>query len=138
VGAAVAPPPPPEPARHDAGSGPVSAIFGVAVFLGFLLFAVQVTAHLWATSAVTAAAFDAARLVAGERSVTATAAASHLEAILGEYGQRVTLDWSGSTPDEVVLRVWGPTPAALIRSVGGLAGLDGIDRTVRVRRERVS
>lgn len=129
------------PARPDRpgeeGSGPVSAIFGVAVFLGFLLFAVQVTTHLWATSAVTAAAFDAARLVAGERSVTTTAAESHLQTVLGEYGQRVSADWSASTPDQVVLRVQGPTPAALVASVGRLAGIDRIDRTVRVHRERL-
>lgn len=122
----------------DGGSGPVSAIFGVTIFLGFLLFAVQVTAHLWATSAVTAAAFDGARLVAGNRPMTAEDAEAHVERVLGDYGDRVQFDWSGSTPEEIVLRVTGPTPAALIESVGQLAGLDTIERTVRVRRETVS
>ena len=128
----------PDRLGDDAGSGPVSATFGVAVFLGFLLLAVQVTAHLFATSAVTAAAFDGARLVAGEAAVTHEAAEAHVASILGDYGGRVSLDWSASTADEVVLRVEGPTPAALIRSVGSLAGLDRIDRTVRVRREQVA
>lgn len=119
----------------ETGSGPVSAIFGVAVFLGFLLFSVQVMLHLWASSAVTTAAFDAARLVAGERPFTPAEAEDHLRGLLGAYGERLDEpQWEVATAS-IVLRVSAPTPAPLIASVGRLAGLDRIERTIHVRRE---
>lgn len=119
----------------ETGSGPVSATFGVAVFLGFLLFAVQVMLHLWATSAVTTAAFDAARLVAGERPFTTADAEDHLRALLGTYGERLDEPRWDIGAEMVVLQVSAPTPAPLIASVGRLAGLDRIERTIHVRRE---
>ena len=50
-----------------AGTGLISTIAGVTVFLAFLLFAVQLLMNLHATSAVTDAAWDGARHVAGAR-----------------------------------------------------------------------
>ena len=43
----------------------VSALAGTTAFLVLLLFATQLLFNLYATSVVTAAAFDAARVVAG-------------------------------------------------------------------------
>lgn len=45
----------------DEGSSPITAVFGVTIFLGFLLLGVQTMIHLYATSTVTAVAFDEAR-----------------------------------------------------------------------------
>lgn len=122
--------------RDEAGTSPITALFSVAIFLGFLLVAVQVLAHLYTTSVVNAAAFEAARLEAGSEPAGRATAEAHATALLGGYGQRVSFDWSGSGRDEIVLRISGPSPAALIRAVGQLAGLDTIDRQVRVRVER--
>lgn len=123
--------------RGEDGSGPISALLGLVVFLSFLLLAVQVLGHLYATSAVTAASFDAARLVAGEEQVATDVAEQHARVLLGDYGRRPDLrfDWSASTADEVVLRVEGPTPAVLVEAVVSAAGLDAIRREVHVRRE---
>lgn len=120
------------------GTGPVSTVVGVAIFLVFLLFAAQVLIHLYATSVVSAAAFDAARLVAAQGGIDRAVGERHARQLLGRYGRRgdVRLDWSASTPDEVVLRITGPTPARLVDAVASLAGLDRIDRVTRVRVER--
>jgi len=120
----------------ESGTSPVTALFSVAIFLGFLLMAVQVLVHLYTTSVVTTAAFEAARLEAGAEPAGRAAAQAHATALLGGYGGRVSFDWSGSSADEVVVRITGPSPAVLIRAVGELAGLDSIDRQVRVRVER--
>ena len=47
--------------RADRGAGLVSAVAGVVAFLAFLFFAVQLLYNLYATSVVTATAYDAAR-----------------------------------------------------------------------------
>jgi Flp pilus assembly protein TadG len=116
------------------GSSPITAVFGVAIFLGFLFFAVQVLVHLYATSAVTAAAFDVTRAVAADGGIGRAEAEQNARDLLGEYGASVRFRWS-ETPDEVVLRVTGPTPAPLIQTVARLGAFDGIEREVRVRKE---
>lgn len=49
----------------------------------------------------------------------------------------MTFDWSGTTGDEVVLRVQASNPNVLLPVVAGRAALDRLDRTIRVRVERV-
>ncbi|MGZ4709009.1 MAG: hypothetical protein ACXWBN_09760 [Acidimicrobiales bacterium] len=114
------------------------------VFLAFLLFAVQLLIDLYATSTATSAAFDGARLVAGSRTDHATpdsVARAQAEAErrmrdeLGELGDRVTFDWTGSDGDVVAVRVQGPAPRFLLPGLGGPLGFDTIDRTARVRVE---
>ncbi len=112
--------------------------FGFSVFLVLLLFATQVTFNLYATSVVTAVSYDAARRVAagdGGDALTAQAEADARQA-LGRYANRVTFDWSGTTVDEVVLRVEADNPNMLLPVVAGRAAFDHVDRTVRVRVER--
>jgi hypothetical protein len=48
--------------RADAGTGMVGTLSGFGAFMGFLLLATQLLVHLYASSAVTAAAYDAARI----------------------------------------------------------------------------
>lgn len=107
------------------------------VFLLFLLLAVQVIVHLYATSALTAAAFDGARLVAAPASAIDEAAAeTHLRSVLGRYGSRLEVTFTPD-PDDVVLTVRAPSPSVLPAPLRRPLGMDSIERTVRVRIERV-
>jgi Flp pilus assembly protein TadG len=121
----------------ERGAGLVSTLAGVTVFLAFLLLAVQVMFNLYATSAVTAAAYDAARVVAGSNGHTAQAAAeARARQVLGRYAERVRFDWT--VDGEVVrLRVRARNPSFLLPALGGAVGFDEVDRTVRVRVERL-
>jgi hypothetical protein len=91
---------------------------------------VQVVLRLYATSVVTAVAYDAAKTVAGadagagdEARRSATVA---LRRALGSIGDDVDLQWSREGED-VVLRVRADRPALL----------GDVERTVRVRIEAV-
>jgi hypothetical protein len=127
--------------RHSAderGGGPISIWFGFSAFLVLLLFATQVTFNLYAASVVTAVSYDAARRVAAAEGGTDVAAQAEADArqSLGRYAGRVTFDWSGTTGDEVVLRVQASNPNVLLPAVAGRAAFDHLDRTIRVRVER--
>jgi hypothetical protein len=117
---------------HERGSGLVSTLTGVAMFLAFVLFASQLCLHLYASSTVGAVTADAATLVAHGSAGPAGAEARARE-LLGASGTRARFDWSGSTSEFVVLRVTTPSP----RILAAMPGLDEVDRTVRVRREVV-
>ena len=119
----------------DAGAGLVSSLAGVLVFLAFLLFASQLLVHLFATSYVNAAAFDAARLASGSGDVTASAAEAHGRSVLGSFGDRATFQVERGE-EQVVVRVQTRSPALLPRVFGRIVGAEQIDRTVILRRER--
>lgn len=109
------------------------------MFLVLLLLAVQVTYHLYATSVVTAAAFDGARLAAGASSAgdVEGAARDHVVELLGAYGrEHVEMLEVERDGDVVALRVVATNPGFLPSSLRRPMGLDRIDRTVRVRVER--
>lgn len=127
----------------QAGESAVTAIFGVAVFLAFLLLAAQTLTHLYASSVVSAAALDAATFAAarstGDPAGGAARAAgeSRAAALLGrlddrppESGSRYV--WQVSTraggSREVALTVRVASPSDAI----GALGLGDIERTVRV------
>jgi len=107
------------------------------VVLVLLLFAVQVTYDLYATSAVTASAYDAARVVAGSDGGPAAVAAAEesARASLGRYGTRVAFEWTAGD-DVVELRVVARNPGFLPVALRQPLGLDVVDRTVRLRTER--
>jgi hypothetical protein len=122
----------------EKGGGPISIWIGFSVFLVMLLFAVQVLFNLYAASVVTAVSYDAARQVAGSAGGpdhTAEAEARARQS-LGRYASRVVFDWSGSSADEVVLRVRSDNPNILLPVAVGPAALDRLDRTIRIRVER--
>jgi NADPH:quinone reductase-like Zn-dependent oxidoreductase len=115
------------------------------VFLAFLFFAVQLLFNLYATSVVTSTAYEGARLVAGHESDHAdpnavNRARGHAEArmreLLGEYGERVTFDWSASTADTVSLRVHARNPNLTFGGLGNRVGFGEVDRTVSIRVEQ--
>jgi Flp pilus assembly protein TadG len=120
----------------ERGAGLIGTVAGVAVFLAFLLFAVQLLFNLYATSAVTAAAYDAARTVAGGNGGDTASAEEHARQVLGRYAERVAFEWSVDD-DVVALRVTAKNPTFLLPALGGAVGMDEIDRTVRVRVERL-
>jgi hypothetical protein len=113
----------------------IGTVAGVAVFLAFLLLAVQLLFNLYATSAVTAAAYDAARMVAGADRPDVARAEDHARRVLGRYADRVRFRWSVDD-DVVALRVTARHTSFLLPALGGAVGMDEIDRTIRVRVER--
>ncbi|HVF73947.1 MAG TPA: hypothetical protein VM938_02765 [Acidimicrobiales bacterium] len=120
--------------RGEDGTGIIGTVVGVLIFLSLLLFAVQVLVGLYATTVVSAAAYDAAKTVAGadagadSRAVAVDGARRRL----GRVGEQASFTW-GEAPDVVVLTVRAPRPQFL---PGGL-GLPDVVRTVRVRVEEV-
>jgi len=133
-------------ASGDRGQSLIGTTAALVVFLTFLMFAVHLSVNLYANSTVTARAYDAATRVAGadidHGDPNAVAAAmreaeSDLRAGLGGYSERIReIDWSGSDVDVVQLRLVVDNPSFLIFSAGGI-GVETIDKTVRVRVERL-
>lgn len=129
---------PPRPSGEE-GSGLVSAVFGGLMALLLLLLACHVCVYLYASSVLTAHAFDAARVVAGARAVedretAAEEARGRLLERLGPFGAAVEAEFEAVTP-EVVLHVRADAPDLLPAPLAAGVGLDEIDRTVRVRAE---
>jgi hypothetical protein len=127
----------------DRGSGLIGTIGGVAVFFALLTFAVQLLFNLYATSAITAAAHDAAHQAASgqvDRS-DADAVRSSLDSaeerarsVLGRYGDRVEFAWEVDV-DWVRLTVRADHPNLALDGVAGVFGLNRTERTVEVRVE---
>ncbi len=98
--------------------------------------------NLYATSAVTAAAYDGARLAAGfdARSdpEARAAAEAHVRSVLGRYGrERLDVAWQDDPNDrDVILTVSAVNPGFLPPSLRQPLGFDRIERTARVRIER--
>jgi hypothetical protein len=107
-----------------------------------MMFAVQVLYNLYATSVVTAAAFDAARVVAGgaatgDRRDAEADGRARFRALVGRYAARhvETLDFGESTDDVIVLHVRARNPS-LLPGRPAAAAFGTIDRRIRVRVER--
>jgi hypothetical protein len=126
--------------RADAGAGLVATLAAVAAFLVLLLFATQVLLHLYATSVVTATAFDAARDVAsaGGDAAAVDAAEARARDVLGRYADDVSFAWTvpDGDGDDVALHVHAENRLFTFPGLP-LRPLDVIDRTVRVRIECV-
>ena len=122
----------------DTGTGLVGSLVGVTVVLVLLLFAVQLALNLYATSAVTSVAFDAARQVAtSDGGPDSTAAAeAHARGLLGRFeagGGTLRFDWTTTRDDVVVLRVVAERPS-LLANIS--FPFQRVARTVTVRWER--
>lgn len=127
-------------AAGDRGTGLVSAVAGLLAFLAFLLLAVQLLLNLYAASTLTAAAGDAARLVASAGSARDAASLARAEAyargLLGRFGEEVEFTWEVDA-ESVRLRVRAEPPRVLLPALGGAVGFDEIDRTVEARVEEL-
>ncbi len=119
----------------ERGSGLVSTLAGVTMFLALLFFAVHLVLNLYGASTVTAVAFDAARIAAGSDGDEG-AARAYAEELLGGYAERgaLALDFSGSDGDHVRLRVVADHPTADLLPFVDFP-FDTTDRTIVVRRE---
>lgn len=116
----------------EAGTGLIGSFAGLVVFLVLLSFATQVLLTLSATTAMSSAAYEAARVVA--RGGTTDRGEERARALLGRFAERVRFDWSASAPDTVVLRVQADAPRLAPALTPARVGR--IDRTVRIHVER--
>ncbi len=128
------PPAAAEPDR-ERGTALVGTLVGVAIFLPLLLLAVQTLVHLYAVSAVTSAAFDAARAVAtnpNNQAAEVPLAESSARRQLGALGSTAVFHWDEVDGQQVVLNV-------VVRSPGFFPFASSfleVDRTAVVRTER--
>lgn len=130
-------------AAGDRGAGLLATTFGLAMFLGFVLFATQLTVNLLARTAVTAETLDAARRVA--RASVQTAGPDAVRAAQAAELARLRDRFSRFDPDPdlafvddptfVVLTVAVDHPEPVLAGLDRALGLGTIERTVRVRRE---
>ena len=132
------------PSGVESGTGLLSSAAAVGVFLILLLFAIQLTLSLAATSAVSAAGYDAARVVAARRvnhrdpAAVASAereATGRFHTLLGRTAEGAALTWVVDTTS-VRLRARVPLPRVLPPALGGAIGPDHVDRTFVVRIEQ--
>jgi len=129
--------------ERERGQSLITSVAAIAVFLGFLMFAVHICVNLYANTTVTANAYDAARRVAraevsdGGRQAAAEAAEADLKENLGRYASRIeSIDWTLGD-DVIELHIVVDNPSFLIFTDGDVGGVGRIDKTVRVRVERV-
>lgn len=119
------------PWQAEDGSGALSSVFGIVMFLAFLMFTVQVSVHLTAVSRVGALAFDAATAVArGDDTCDASKVA--LDKAFASWGGTATCSDSG---ESVVVRITGDSPASTMRYFGRIFSLDTVNQAAIVRRE---
>lgn len=129
----------------ERGTGLVGTLAGVLVFLVLMLFAVQLATNLYATTTVTAAGFDAARVAASkdvDRTDAGAVAAARwrgeqrFRSLLGATGDRAELTWLDDAYT-VRLHISVDAPTILPRSFGGVAAFGHIERTFEVHIEEL-
>jgi hypothetical protein len=111
------------------------------MFLLFLLLGAHVLIHLYASSVVTANAFDAVRIVSGsasgpDRAGAAAVAEHEARARMGAFADRVTFRWDKLEGDEVELTVRADTPDLLPARFARLIDMDVFERQIRLRVEK--
>lgn len=118
------------------GSGPITSVFSVGIFLGFLLVASQVLVHLYATSTVTAVAFDEARRASTDGG-DCVGVDARVRSRLGGWGTSAEVEVSCTVVGDgaTTVRVAGPSPARALR-IFGTAVTDRIDRAATFRTEQ--
>lgn len=120
----------------DDGSSPIASVFAVAIFLGLLLLSSQVLVHLYATSIVTAVAFDTARQASGAGGGCA-AVLPDARARLGAWGRSedVAVSCRTDASGDTEVRILGPSPARALAIFGPAVTRD-LDRGAVFRTER--
>jgi len=127
---------PPATAEGEVGTALVGTLVGATIFVVLLLFSAQVLLRLYATSALSAAAYDAARQVAQSPSAPAAAESGAQAAALrqlGGFGRATHFSWLEADGRQVVLTVSALSPGLLPLP----SSWRTITRTVVVRVERV-
>jgi hypothetical protein len=123
--------------RGQAGSSPVTAVFGVGIFLSFLLLASQTLLHLYATTLVGSVVEDATRRAAAEAGGGCSDAGLHVRQHLGRHGDAAEIGCFDDG-DQLHLQVQLHSPARLLpaRLFDDL-GPGMIERSASVRIERM-
>jgi hypothetical protein len=128
--------------RGTRAAGLLSAVFGLAFFLAFMLFATQISVRLYASATITDDAYRAARIVAGgavqRQGPNGVAAAVEAQSarLRDRYGALTPeIVWGPLDGDQIVLSLTVHPNGELIGGLDGLLGFDSIQRTVRVHRE---
>lgn len=127
-----------DPAARDRGAGIISSLFGLMIFLVFLLFATQLLFSLYATSVITNAAYDAGRQVA-QTGDTAVGNA-RFEGAVGSYEADVAFSFEGGTgfadADVIIVTVTGENPTLLPDRFAQPLPFANVERTIRIRNEK--
>ena len=126
------------PRRDERGTSIVGTTFGFVVFLGFLLFAVNLAVGLYARSTATAIGFDQARLLAqrgGSCTTTAPVTEQAVADRLDGWWRQVAVT-AGCDGEQATVRVDASSsrsllPSSLLRPTG----LSELHRTFTVRVE---
>lgn len=127
--------------ERERGQSLITSVAAIAVFLGFLMFAVHICVNLYANTTVTANAYDAARRVArvsaeDDRGAAAAQAEADLRENLGGYSSRIReLRWTLGE-DVISLYIRVENPSFLIFSDADV-GVGEVEKTIRVRVEKV-
>ena len=121
--------------RGEDGTGVVALPWGVLAFGAFLMLAVQVAVHLYATSIVTATGHEATRRAALEGADPAATAGAErwLRSRLGSSMDIESIRWTTNS-DIVALEVVARPPNLLL-DAAALSGLRTIERRFEMRRE---
>ena len=126
--------------RDERGTGLVGTLIGFLVFLLLMFFGVQILLGLYATTVVSSAAFDAARIVASPGGTASAAVRRRAEDEarhdLGRSGDGAEFEWDLTRDDAVVLKLTASRPTLLPTQLTHITDKT-ITRTVRVRREMV-
>jgi hypothetical protein len=118
------------PDRAERGAGLMSMALGLFFFFGFLVFAVNVTYNLYATSVITSLALDAAHDVAERNGLSPSEAeAEFREHVGGEVEFSISVN--GDTVQATVL--W--ETRSLLPQISSARAFGVIDRTFEVRVE---
>ncbi len=120
------------------GVGIFSSVFGLLFFLTFLLFAVQIVYSLYATSVISAAAYDAGRQLA--RTGDPLIAEARFADTVGTYDASAVFSFEGGTSfgdaETIVVSVMGANPTLLPDRFAGPLPFATVHRTIRIRNER--
>ena len=110
-------------------------MFSVGIFLGFLLLASQVLVHLYATSTVTAVAFDEARRASTDGGECG-GVEGRVRERLGTWGAgpEVEVSCTQGAVGATTVRIAGPSPARALR-IFRTDVADRIDRAATFRTE---
>ncbi len=121
--------------RGEDGVGLVALPWSVLAFGAFLMLAVQVAVHLYATSIVTATGHEATRRAAfdGESQTAQADAERWLRSRIGSSMDIESIRWT-TTPEVVALEVVARPPNLLLDATA-LSSLRSIERRFEMRRE---
>lgn len=126
--------------EDESGSGAIGTIGGALMFLTFLFIAVQVVLYMFATSVVTSAAFEAARLAsadgpAGMSPQSIAGAEDQARLLIGGFDPDPVIDVYPVGLRAVHARVEVDSPLVFAPLIEAVPGLGSIIRTVEYERE---